>query len=106
MIRSLSDSYMKNARNKECHFTFFIDLTKAFDLVSRDGLFTILDLIGWPPKLLRSVKSSHDGMKGVIEFNGSLSDEFNIYSGVKQGCVLALTLFGIVFATMLKQTFK
>ena len=45
-------------------------------------------------------------MKGVVEFDGSVSDEFNITSGVKQGCVLAPTLFGIFFATMLKQAFK
>ena len=87
-------------------YMVFIDLTKAFDLFSRDGLFRILDLVGCPPKLLRFVRSFHDGMKGVVEFDGSVSDEFNITSGVKQGCVLAPTLFGIFFATMLKQAFK
>ena len=29
----------------------FIDLTKAFDLVSRDGLFKALCKIGCPPRL-------------------------------------------------------
>ena len=33
------------------------------------------------------------------------SDTFNILSGVKQGCVLAPTLFGIFFATLLKHAF-
>ena len=76
----------------------FIDLTKAFDLVSRNGLFKILELNGCPPKLHDFVKNFHNNMKGVVEFDGSTSEPFNITSGVNQGCVLAPTLFGIFFA--------
>ena len=83
----------------------FIDLTKAFDLVSRDGLFKILPKIGCPPKLLTVIKSFHDDMKGTVQFNGDNSEPFSICSGVKQGCVLAPTLFGIFFAMVLKHAF-
>ena len=38
-------------------------------------------------------------------YDGATSDPFNILSGVKQGCVLAPTLFGIFFATLLKHAF-
>ena len=41
-------------------------------------------------------------MKGTVLYDGATSDPFNILSGVKQGCVLAPTLFGIFFATLLK----
>ena len=41
-------------------------------------------------------------MKGTVIFDGSTSAAFNIRSGIKQGCVLAPTLFGIFFAVMLK----
>ena len=44
-------------------------------------------------------------MKGTVVFDGSTSAAFNILSGVKQGCVLAATLFGIFFAVMLKHAF-
>ena len=44
-------------------------------------------------------------MKGTVVFDGSTSAAFNIRSGVKQGCVLAPTLFGIFFAVMLKHAF-
>ena len=47
-------------------YVAFIDLTKAFDLVSRDGLFKILAKIGCPPTLLSIVKSFHDNMKGTF----------------------------------------
>ena len=73
-------------------YVAFIDLTKAFDLVSRDGLFKILAKIGCPPTLLSIVKSFHVIVKGSVLYDGATSDQFNILSGVKQGCVLAPTL--------------
>ncbi|XP_053381946.1 uncharacterized protein LOC128549358 [Mercenaria mercenaria] len=44
----------------------FVDLTKAFDLVSRSGLFSLLQRIGCPPKLLSLIKSFHTDMKGTV----------------------------------------
>ena len=44
-------------------------------------------------------------MKGAVLYDGTTSDPFNILSGVKQGCVLVPTLFGICFATLLKHAF-
>ena len=83
----------------------FIDLTKAFDLVSREGLFQILPKIGCPPKLRSIMEFFHKNMKGTIQFDGNLSDPFDIGSGVKQGCVLAPTLFGIFCSMLLKHAF-
>ena len=86
-------------------FMAFVDLTKAFDLVSRHGLFALLERIGCPPKLLGVIRSFHTNMKGTIQFNGSSSDAFEMNSGVKQGCVLAPTLFGIFFSLLLRSAF-
>ena len=86
-------------------YVAFIDLTKAFDLVSRDGLLKILAKIGCPPTLLSIMKSFHDDMKGTVLYNGATCNPFNILSGMKQGCILAPTLFGIFFTTLLKHVF-
>ncbi|XP_076049332.1 uncharacterized protein LOC143030010 [Oratosquilla oratoria] len=83
----------------------FIELTKAFDLVSRDGLFKVLKRIECPPKLLSVIKSSHKDIKGVVQFEISSSTPFEIKCGVKQGCVLLPSLFGIYFTVMLKHAF-
>ena len=83
----------------------FIDLTKAFDRVSRDGLFKLLHKIGCPLRVLHLTKSFHSNMMVTLQFDGSTSILFNIVSGVKQGCVLAPTLFGIFFSLMLKYAF-
>ena len=83
----------------------FIDLTKAFHLVSREGLFRILCIIRYPPKLHSLIESFHNNMQGTVQFNGSTFEPLNISSGVKQGCVLAPTLFEIFFALLLKHAF-
>ena len=44
-------------------------------------------------------------MKGTVQFNGNLSEPFDMHSGVKQGCVLAPTLFGIFFTLLLRHAF-
>ena len=54
----------------------FIDLTKAFDLVSREGLYAILLKIGCPPKLFNIVKSFHTNTRATIQYDGSVSDSF------------------------------
>ena len=74
----------------------FIYLTKAFDLVPK---------IGCPHKLQSMIECFHTDTKGTVQFNGSFSEPFEIRSGVKQGCVLAPTLFGIFFALLLKHAF-
>ena len=38
-------------------------------------------------------------------YDGATSDHFDLLSGMKQGSVLAPTLFGISFATLLKHAF-
>ena len=44
-------------------------------------------------------------MACTVVFDGSKSESFKIKSGVKQGCVLAPTLFGIFFVDLLKHAF-
>lgn len=105
MIFSLRQMQEKCREQHQPLFIVFIDLTKAFDLVSRKGLFQILSKIGCPPQLLSIIKSFHTDMKGIIQFDGDYSEPFSIHSGVKQGCVLAPTLFGIFFSMMLKYAF-
>ncbi|KAI8511741.1 hypothetical protein Bbelb_108410 [Branchiostoma belcheri] len=79
----------------------FVDLCKAFDSVSREGLYLVLSKVGCPPKLLAIIKAFHDGMSARVDFEGDISEPFSVRCGVKQGCVLAPTLFGIFLSTLL-----
>ena len=89
-------------QNKALYITF-VDLTKAFDTVSREGLWQILKRLGCPPKFLNMVMQLHDNQMGQIRVDSDLSEPFPIKNGVKQGCVLAPTLFSIFFSMMLEQ---
>lgn len=89
-------------QNKGLYVTF-VDLTKAFDTVSRKGLWMIMERLGCPPKFLSMIIQLHEDQRGQVRLNGNLSEPFPIINGVKQGCVLAPTLFSIFFSTMLKQ---
>ncbi|KAL2077949.1 hypothetical protein ACEWY4_025634 [Coilia grayii] len=89
-------------QNKGLYITF-VDLTKAFKTVSRKGLWQIMELLGCPPKFMNMIIQLDEDQRGQIRLNTDLSEPFPIINGVKQGCVLAPTLFTIFFSMMLKQ---
>ena len=66
MIFSLGQLQEKCREQGKPLYVAFIDLTKAFHLVSRDSLFKILAKIGCPSTLLSIMKSFHDNMKGTV----------------------------------------
>jgi hypothetical protein len=74
MIFSLRQVQEKCREQNQPLCLAFIDLTKAFDLVSRKGFFARLEKIGCPPTLLVIIKSFHDNMQASVFFDGSLSN--------------------------------
>ena len=84
----------------------FVDLTIAFDTVSRDGLWKIMAKFGCPPRYIAMVWQFHDGMQTRIQNDGEYSKPFQVANGVKQGCVIALTLFSMMFSAMLTNGFQ
>ncbi|KAI8512327.1 hypothetical protein Bbelb_089660 [Branchiostoma belcheri] len=88
MVFSLRQLQEKCREQRRPLYVAFIDLTKAFDLVTPED-----DLV-FPRR--------HVWHRPV---HGSSSDPFPIKSGVKQGCVLAPTLFGIFFSLLLTFAF-
>ena len=87
-------------------YTTFVDLTKAFDTVSCDGLWKIMSKFGCPGKFIQVVRQFHDGMKAQVLDDGESSTPFPVTNGVKQGCVLAPTLFSTMFSAMLTDAFR
>ena len=47
-----------------------------------------------------------DGMLARVQNDGEFSDPFPLTNGVKQGCVLASTLFSVMFSAMLTDAFQ
>ena len=61
---------------------------------------------GIPDKFIAIIRSFHEGMQASVSVEGETSRAFQVSNGVKQGCVLAPTLFSIMFSGMLKIAFQ
>ena len=83
----------------------FVDILIAFDTVSREGLCKITAKFGCPVEFIALVRQFHDGMLTKIQNDCEFSDPFPVTNGVKQGCVLASTLFSM-FSAMLTDVFQ
>ena len=76
-------------QNIDLYLTY-VDLTKAFDTVSRDGFWRIMAKYGCPEKFFAIVRQFHDGMHTRVQDNGKLTKipkrDF-IFARVKTGQV-------------------
>ena len=61
---------------------------------------------GCPAKFIAMVRQFYDGMFARVQNDGGFSDPFPVANGVKQGCVLASTLFSMMFSAMLTDAFQ
>ena len=81
----------------------FIDLMKANDSVDREALWLVLTKFGFPDKTVALIQSLHEGVKAM---SGKLSEEFDIKNGLRQGCVLAPSLFNVYFTAVLLEALQ
>ena len=47
-------------------YSTYVNLTKAFDTMSREGLWRIMAKYGCPPKFITFVRLLHDGMMARV----------------------------------------
>nr|VZI30025.1 unnamed protein product [Spirometra erinaceieuropaei] len=87
-------------------YSTFVDLMKAFDTVNREGLWKIMLKFGCPERFTQMVHQLHDGMMARVTNNGAVSEAFAVTNGVKQGCVLAPTLFILMYSAMLMDAYR
>ncbi|VDL85390.1 unnamed protein product [Schistocephalus solidus] len=101
-------------------YTTFVDLTKAFDTVNRDGLWKrrnsavlngsriwkVLQEFGCPERFTHMVRQLHYGVMARVTDNGTVSEKFAVTNGVKQRCVLAPTLFSLMFSAMVMDAYR
>jgi len=73
-----------------------LDFMKAFEVVSWDFLFRVMDKFGIPDDFIRLVKLLLQDASAVVSFNGKMTKSFSIDRGVRQGCPLAPYLILLV----------
>ncbi|KAF0031717.1 hypothetical protein F2P81_016272 [Scophthalmus maximus] len=82
-----------------------IDLTKAFDSVNRQALWLVLAKIGCPEKYIRVLRLLHDNMSAtVLTGFGDETEPFQVDTRIKQGCVIAPSLFSNFIEAILHLT--
>ena len=56
----------------------FVDLTKVFDTVSREGLWKIMAKFGCPTTFIALVRQFHDDMIARVQNDDEISDPFPV----------------------------
>ena len=102
MIFTLRQLQEKAVEQQQTLYIVFVDFSKAFDTVDRSTLWDVMKVYGCPDKFTNMVRQFHDNMTAVVSGGGSTSTPFSVCHGVKQGCVLAPTLFVLYLAAVLE----
>ena len=73
----------------------FIDFKKAFDRVLHAALWATMKKYNISTNLIQVIKNLYNKATSAVFFNSSIGDWFRTTVGVRQGCLLSLTLFNI-----------
>ena len=98
MIIAARQLIEKTREHDDVLFMLFVDLKKADDSVPK--LWKVLEKCGVPPRMLRVVKSLHDGMQAEVRVGSATTESYEVKNGLRRGCTLAPTLFNVYFSGM------
>ena len=87
---------IKKARDFQKNIYFcFIDYAKAFDCVDHNKLWKILKEMGIPDHLTYLLRNLYAGQEAPVRAGHETTDWFQIWKGVRQGCILSPCLFNL-----------
>ena len=67
----------------------FVDFKKAFDSINRTVMFPVLRHYGIPNPIVNAIKVLYGNFSSAVMVDGSISEPFDVTTGVLQGDVLA-----------------
>ena len=76
-------------------FACFIDFSKAYDNVIQEFLQLKLWKYGVKGRIYNALLSLYEDVKCLVSLNGYFTDEFDVFNGVKQGCLISPLLFNV-----------
>ena len=91
-FRIIAEEFHNTKTNILC---CFVDFRKAFDMVPRKNLWNRLEEIKVPLELRVAAIRMYENVIAKFKSTEGWSKEINCNIGVKQGCPLSPTLFGI-----------
>lgn len=107
-IFNLMSLHAINSANKRKTYVAFLDISKCFDSIYRDGLFSELSSLGINGKVWRLLRSLYSNTENKVVISaGSQHDGFietlwnEQTDSLKQGCPLSPTLFLVVIRDLI-----
>ncbi len=95
-VHSVQDMIDHNIQNNTDGLVLFLDFCKAFDSVSHQFLFTLLEFIGLPAEFVQWIHIMYSEASSCVKYNNWLTPLFPLGRGVCQGCPLSCHLFNLV----------
>ena len=88
----------QSCREKEIAlYLAFLDITKAYDSVDRETMWKILEIIGFPTKILSIFKLLYGEASCKIRWNGKFFTYFHINAGTETSMPCGLPIFQHIF---------
>ncbi len=72
-----------------------INFSTDFDSIDHETLWRFLEAYGLHGRILDALKASYADVRVRVKLGGEMGPEFFVGRGVKQGCPLSVTLFGL-----------
>ena len=104
VLRAVLDSSRRPSGTERVPlYGVFVDFKKAFDMVSRPLLWRLMHNLGLPAPFVAAVESYYMQVNFQVETPSGLGPRVSASQGVKQGCPLSPTLFGIFIEALLER---
>lgn len=100
LVRDLIDYANEN---NEGAALLFLDQEKAFDRVSHEFLYNVLNSFGFGNSFIHWIQLLYSNASTRINVNGFLTDRIALKSGVRQGCPLSALLYVMVIEILALQ---
>ena len=92
-IEFFNEKFYSAMDNSKFYDVMLVDFKKAFDSISHDAIFQLIQKIGLPPGHCNAIKALFQDAYCLTTTDKSNPIRINFHSGVKQGCPLSPTLF-------------
>ena len=93
VFQSMLNSIIDDGTNNKVTIATFLDLSKAFNCLQYNQLFTLMKALGFTERTLNWFISYLSGRTQVTDLEGDISDTRSVELGVPQGSILGPILF-------------
>src|SRR6218665_2420642 len=105
-ITNLRILMQKANEHQQPLFMCFVDFKIAFDSIPHETLWVTMKEMGFLGHIINILTKLYSKQKARVKVAGTMSTEFRIRRGVRQGCVLSPTLFNIVAEMVMRETLE